>query len=123
MGGDASARFLVYEAEVEMAEWAADEKFLQKLADEGRGEFRRGSKLAAFLEQLPLPPAAKTKPRVDLAPDWTSASWSPFLVRVFRAVYGAAGRGMVPAAALGHGVTFLPSFRYSGERGERRERP
>ena len=66
-----------------MAEWAADEKFLQKLADEGRGEFRRGAKLAAFLEQLPLPPAAKTKSRVDLAPDWTSASWSPFFVLFF----------------------------------------
>ena len=81
--GDASARFLVYETDVEMAEWAADEKFLQKLADEGHGEFRRGSKLAAFLDQLPLPPAAKTKPKVDLAPDWSSASWSPFLAVFF----------------------------------------
>ncbi len=83
VSGDASARFLVYETDVEMAEWAADEKFLQKLADEGRGEFRRGSKLAAFLDQLPLPPSAKTKPRVDLAPDWSSASWSPFLILFF----------------------------------------
>ena len=83
VSGEASARFLVYETDVEMAEWAADEKFLQKLADEGRGEFRRGAKLASFLEQLPAPPAAKTRPKVDLAPDWTSASWSPFFVLFF----------------------------------------
>ena len=78
VGGDATARFLAYEEEVEMAEWAADEDFLKKLADEGRGEYRRGSKLAPFLEQLPAPPASKTRAKVDEAPDWTSASWSPF---------------------------------------------
>jgi uncharacterized membrane protein len=80
VSGEASARFLAFEEDVEMAEWAADEGFLRKLADEGRGEFRRGSKLAAFLEQLPPSPAAKTKPKVDADPDWNSASWSPFFV-------------------------------------------
>ncbi len=77
---EASARFLAFEEDVEMAEWAADEGFLKKLADEGRGEFRRGTKLVAFLEQLPPSPAAKTKPKVDADPDWNSASWSPFFV-------------------------------------------
>ena len=80
VSGEASARFLAFEEDVEMAEWAADEGFLRKLADEGRGEFRRGTKLAAFLEQLPPSPAAKTKPKVDANPDWNSASWSPFFV-------------------------------------------
>jgi uncharacterized membrane protein len=80
VNGEASARFLVFEEDVEMAEWAADEGFLRKLADEGRGEFRRGAKLTAFLEQLPPSPAAKTKPKVDADPDWNSASWSPFFV-------------------------------------------
>ena len=75
---DGSARFFAYEEEVEMAEWAADEDFLKKLADEGRGEYHRGTQLASFLEQLPPPPAPKTKPKVDEAPDWSSASWSPF---------------------------------------------
>ena len=80
VSGAASARFLAFEEDVEMAEWAADEGFLRKLADEGRGEFRRGAKLAAFLEQLPPSPAAKTKPKVDANPDWNSASWSPFFL-------------------------------------------
>ena len=77
------ARFFAYEEDVEMAEWAADEDFLKKLADEGRGEYRRGAKLAEFLEHLPPPPASKTKPKVDAKPDWSSASWSPFLVLFF----------------------------------------
>jgi hypothetical protein len=81
--GDGSAHVLAFEEEVEMAEWAADEDFMKKLADEGRGEYRRGSKLASFLEQLPPPPAAKTRPKVDAAPDWSAASWSPFFVLFF----------------------------------------
>jgi uncharacterized membrane protein len=80
VSGEASARFLAFEEDVEMAEWAADEGFLRKLADEGRGEFRRGTKLAAFLEQLPPSQATKTKLKVDASPDWNSASWSPFFV-------------------------------------------
>jgi uncharacterized membrane protein len=81
--GDASARFFVYEEEVEMAEWAADEDFLNKMADEGRGEYHRGTKLAPFLEQLPPLAPLKTKAKTDQAPDWSSASWSPFFVLFF----------------------------------------
>ena len=66
-----------------MAEWAADEDFLKKLADEGRGEYHRASKLASFLEQLPAPPPSKTKQKTDAAPDWSAASWSPFLAAFF----------------------------------------
>ena len=81
--GEATAQFLAYEEDIEMSEWAADEVFLRKLADAGGGEFHRGSKLASFLEQLPTPPAAKTKPKMDAAPDWSSASWSPFFLAFF----------------------------------------
>ena len=63
--------------------WAADEVFLRKLAAAGGGEFHRGSKLASFLEHLPTPPAAKTKPQMDGAPHWNSASWSPFFLAFF----------------------------------------
>ncbi|HVS37454.1 MAG TPA: glutamine amidotransferase [Gemmataceae bacterium] len=82
VNADATARFFAYEEDVEMAEWAADEDFLKKLADEGRGEYRRGTSLADFLEHLP-PAPAKMKPKMDEKPDWNSASWSPFFVLFF----------------------------------------
>ncbi len=79
---DATARFFAYEEDVEMADWSADEGFLKKLADEGRGEYHRGTAFADFLEHLP-PAADRTKPKVDEKPDWSSASWSPFLAAYF----------------------------------------
>jgi hypothetical protein len=90
-GGDlkeeARARFIVYEEDVELADWAADDKFLEKLAHEGGGQFRRGAKLAEFLEQPPEAPAPRTREKRSSLPDWGARPgpgdapppWSPFL--------------------------------------------
>ena len=66
-----------------MAEWAADEDFLKKLADEGHGEYRHGTQLAEFLENLPPPPWSKTQSKIDARPDWNPASGWWFLVLFF----------------------------------------
>jgi uncharacterized membrane protein len=81
--GEASARFQVYESDIEMDEWAADDKTMEKLAAVGGGQFQRGSKLAAFLEQLPAPPAPKLKATQNVVPNWNAPTWQPFLVLFF----------------------------------------
>ena len=98
---EGSARFFAYEEEVEMAEWAADEDFLKKLADEGRGEYHRGTQAGV------VPGAAAAAARAeDEAEGGRGAGLElGVVVAVFRAVlpavHGAAGRGVVPAAAWG----------------------
>jgi uncharacterized membrane protein len=82
VGGESAARFLAYEADVEMAEWAADDKLMDQVAREGRGQFQRGSKLAAFLEELPAPPEPARAKAASL-PDWRTNSFSPFFPAFF----------------------------------------
>jgi uncharacterized membrane protein len=74
------ARFVAYEEDIEMARWAADEKFLKDTAEAGRGQYQRGAKLAAFLDQLPAPPEARDRSKGFHLPDWRTATTSPFFV-------------------------------------------
>jgi uncharacterized membrane protein len=77
--GEATARFLVYQDEAEMARQAADHDFLTKLAHAGGGEFHRAEELATFLERLQTMPLAHSRPKAKLWPDWrrTPASKAP----------------------------------------------
>jgi hypothetical protein len=83
--GEASAHFVVYEEDVEMARRAADHDFLRKLAAAGGGEFHRVEELPAFLDRLPSRPAPGARPRLNLWPDWRATGRSPFRVAFFLA--------------------------------------
>ena len=83
VGGEASARFLVYDDDRELTDRAAGHEFLQKLAAAGGGEFHRGDELRGFLEDLLNRPGAHDKPRLVLVPDWRATGRSPFLVGFF----------------------------------------
>ena len=102
---EGSARFFAYEEEVEMAEWAADEDFLKKLADEGRGEYHRGTQAGV------VPGASAAAAGAEDEAEGGRGAGLEFgvVVAVFRAVFlavhGAADCGVGPAAALGHGVS------------------
>jgi uncharacterized membrane protein len=81
--GTARCRFLVYDTDAEMSDWAADDKFLMNLAQEGRGQFVKGARLPEFLERLPRPPAAGGRDRQRVWPDWRGQGRSPFLATFF----------------------------------------
>jgi uncharacterized membrane protein len=77
--GQTSARFLVFDEDLEMMRRAADHEFLRKLAAAGGGEFHRVEELPAFLQQLLSNPLARVKPKMVLWPDWRSTGRSPYL--------------------------------------------
>jgi uncharacterized membrane protein len=77
--GQASARFLVFEEDLEMLRRAADHDFLRKLATAGGGEFHHIEDLPSFLQQLLKSPTASTKPKLILWPDWRTTGQAPFL--------------------------------------------
>ena len=81
--GEASARFLVYEEDLEMTRRAADHEFLDKLAAAGGGQSRRVEELADFLNHLLQQPADTAGARLDLWPEWGTTRRSPFLVGFF----------------------------------------
>jgi uncharacterized membrane protein len=79
VSGEASARFLVYDEDLELVHRAADHDFLKKLASAGGGQFHLAEELPRFLQQLQNQPLAAGKPKTDLRPDWRTTTRSPFL--------------------------------------------
>lgn len=87
--GEASARVIVYEEDVEMLRAAADEELLKKLATWGGGEAYRVEELKDVLARLAEQPQARDETRRHLSPDWRTTARSGFLtgfVLVFCAV-------------------------------------
>ncbi len=85
VSGEATARFLVYEDDVEMTRRAADHEFLKKLAAAGGGQFHRAEEMTAFLRQLQQQPLTQGKPKVELWPNWRATTRSPFFLWFFLA--------------------------------------
>jgi hypothetical protein len=89
ISGEASARFLVTQEDVEMARRAADHESLRRLAGQGGGTFHQGTEeeFATFLHELESQPMSQVRPRVDLWPDWqrrsTLGGFLPSLLLVF----------------------------------------
>jgi hypothetical protein len=77
--GEGSARFIVYEEEVELLRRAADHEFLRKLVAAGGGEFHRVEELPAFLRKLQGEALLRARPKLNLWPDWRTSARSPFL--------------------------------------------
>jgi hypothetical protein len=78
--GDASARVIVYDEDVEMARPAANPEFLAQLAAAGGGgEALRVERLPEFLSRLAEQPLDRGKPKLILRPDWQTRGRSPFL--------------------------------------------
>lgn len=68
--GEATARFLVYQDDAEMARQAADHDFLTKLANSGGGKFHRAEELPQFLQELRTTPLPQNRSKAKLWPDW-----------------------------------------------------
>jgi uncharacterized membrane protein len=81
--GDATARFLVYDDDVELTNRAANHDLLRKLAAAGGGTCRRGEELRQFLEEMLQRPIGRERPKMRLVPDWRTTGTSPFLVGYF----------------------------------------
>jgi uncharacterized membrane protein len=81
--GEASARFIVYDEDVEMTRRAADHDFLKKLAAAGGGDFHRVEELPNFLRRMQTENLARNKPKQTLRPDWRTTSRSPFFMLFF----------------------------------------
>ncbi len=83
--GEASARFLVYQDELELMRRAADHDFLKKLAAAGGGAFHRTEELPDFLSKLHNEPLRQARAKLDLWPNWRGTQRSPFFVGFFLA--------------------------------------
>src|SRR5262249_1532914 len=83
--GEARARFLVFDEDLETTRRAADHEFLMKLASAGGGEFHRGEELSRFLESLQQQPQNQVKPRLNYYPNWRATGRSSFLIGFFLA--------------------------------------
>jgi uncharacterized membrane protein len=81
--GEASARFIVYDEDLEMSRRAADHDFLRKLATAGGGDFHRVEELPAFLRRMQNENLARNKPKMLLRPDWRTNGRSPFFPLFF----------------------------------------
>jgi uncharacterized membrane protein len=81
--GEASARFIVYDEEMEMSRRAADHDFLRKLATAGGGDFHRVEELPAFLRRMQSEDRARNKPKMLLRPDWRTNGRSTFFPLFF----------------------------------------
>jgi uncharacterized membrane protein len=80
VSGEASARVIVYDEDLEMTRPAADPEFLKKLATAGgNGQSLRVEQLGEFLHGLAERPVVAGKPKLLLRPDWRTTGRSPFL--------------------------------------------
>ena len=77
--GEATARFLVFEEDQEMARIAADPTFLETLARSGGGQFagERGERLGDYLRTLLDKPPLFDRADFELYPDWRNMESSP----------------------------------------------
>ena len=91
VSGQASARVIVYDEDVEMARPAADPEFMRKLAAAGGGEALTIEQLPEFLNRLAERPLEPGKQRRDLRPDWRSTARSGFLMAFFAAFVAVVG--------------------------------
>jgi hypothetical protein len=83
VSGEASARVIVYDEDLELARPAADPEFLRKLASTSGGEAFRIEQLAEFLNRLAEQPLERGTPKMELRPDWRTTARSPFLIFFF----------------------------------------
>ena len=92
--GTATARFLIYQDDTELARRAADHEFLKRLAAVSSGQFHAGDEeeLRRFLRDLPSQPVAGLRPKANLWPDWqrnTLTAFPPLLLLFFVGFLGA----------------------------------
>ncbi len=83
VNGETSARFIVYDEDIELSRRAADHDFLKKLAAAGGGDFHRVEELPAFLRRMQTENLARNKPKLTLRPDWRTSSRSAFFPLFF----------------------------------------
>lgn len=83
VSGEAAARFLIYDEDVELTTRAANHDLLKKLATAGGGQMHRGEELRTILEEMLRRPLASDKPKLTLMPDWRTIERSPFLMAFF----------------------------------------
>ncbi|MFO0930823.1 MAG: hypothetical protein U0736_27955 [Gemmataceae bacterium] len=83
VNGEASARVIVYDEDLELTRPAADPEFLQRLAAASGGEALRVEQFADFLNRLAERPVERAAPRTELRPDWRTTARSSFLPAYF----------------------------------------
>ncbi len=76
----ASARFMVYDDDLEMTRRAADHEFMKKLSAAGGGEFHLAKDLGPFLQQMQKQPQGSQGRQW---PNWRTHNLSPFFVLFF----------------------------------------
>jgi hypothetical protein len=81
--GEASARFIIYEDDVELKQRAANHDFLRELATAGGGDFHQPDELGALLTQLENQTLPQSRPKANPWPDWRRNQTSSFLVGFF----------------------------------------
>jgi uncharacterized membrane protein len=81
----ASARFMVYDDDLEMTRRAADHDFMKKLAAAGGGEFHLANELGLFLQRLQKLPQEKKRSLDREWPNWRTNKLTPFFVLFFLA--------------------------------------
>ena len=91
ISGQASARVIVYDEDIEMTRPAADPEFMRKLATAGGGEALTIEQLPEFLNRLAEQPLDPGKQKMDLRPDWRSTERSGFLIAFFVAFVAVVG--------------------------------
>jgi hypothetical protein len=79
----ASARFMVFDDDLEMTRRAADHEFLKKLSAAGGGEFHLAKELGTFLQQVQRQPQERKRSATNLWPNWRTTKVSPFLMLFF----------------------------------------
>ena len=77
IAGKSSARFMVYDEDLEMTRRAADHELLKKIATAGGGTFQRVEELKTFLQKLINEPPLTEKAGGKYYPDWKSNIGSP----------------------------------------------
>jgi uncharacterized membrane protein len=78
-GAEASARVIVYDEDVEMAQPAADLDFLARLASEGGGDAYKAGALKELLARLAEQPASAAEVTRVTSPNWRTEERSGFL--------------------------------------------
>ncbi|MEI7853610.1 MAG: glutamine amidotransferase [Planctomycetota bacterium] len=77
IAGKSSARFMVYDEDLEMTRRAADHDLLKKIATAGGGTFQRVEELKTFLQKMLNEPPLTEKAGGKYYPDWKSNIGSP----------------------------------------------